>query len=334
MPLIGEGNYGCVFRPHVKCSNAKKKHPNAVGKVFIDETEFDNELRITEVVKAMDPDGRFTLPLLNSCRVGTFYKKDKAEKCGLLTKKSIDVNVPQLIYKDGGKSLKDMLKTKGSVAKFAQIVVGFKEVLYGMKKLIQSGYVHQDIKPHNLMFKNDKVYLIDFGIMTPMNKVYVNDNKYVLGYDYPYYPPEYKLYVYNRSVNTFYTKVMRNFNFNFEISGKHTDMIQAIESLGIDTKKELLDLFANKKGSRQVNKIDIYSLGFVLLEVYVWSGLHQKTFKNNTLTKRLKTSYESFIRGMIHLNVHERFDIDQALAEYMTVYEIAKCIVDKKCSKD
>jgi serine/threonine protein kinase len=326
MPLIGDGNYGCVFRPHVKCKDKSKKHANAVSKVFVDVSDYDSELSIARKVESeIDPSHDFTLPLLNSCRV-SLTTTDKPESCGLIKGDYHTKDFQQLIYKYGGKSLKDILKTKGTIKKLVRILAGFKPVLQGIERIGKAGYVHQDIKPHNLLNKGSKIFLIDFGIMSRMDNIFAPHNKHVLGYDYPYYPPEYKLYVHSRSLNTFFIKVMQNYHFNFEINGKNVDMLAEMSRIGIDYRKELTEVFGLKKGCFLPNKIDTFSIGFVILELFIWSGLSNKIMKNNTATKRLRTELEVFLRGVLCFNSIQRFTISQALEQFDKVLVEVRCI--------
>lgn len=321
MPLIGEGNYGCVFRPYVKCG--KEKFPKAVGKVFVDATENNYEHEIYDkVVKEIDPNFTFTLPLYKACDVITFRKSNAADACSLIDKSKLQ-RYPQLIYKDGGHSLKDVMKQKGTITKFKRIMTKLRPILVGIDAIIQHGYVHQDIKPHNIMFDGDRLYLIDFGITKPKEQVFRMDNMHVLKYDYPYYPPEYKVYALrNMSINHFVSKVYANFDFTFNIGGEHvSNVLEIIKSvIGIETRNELQKSFSKiRRGPKAVfrtDKIDLYSLGIVILELFIWSGLHTRQYKRKNKNTTFKDQTIELIRGLTHFDVEARFTCQQAIESY------------------
>ena len=303
MPLIGEGSYGCVFDPPMPCIESRKtRRKNTVGKVFISEEEFESERKITKIVKDVDPNSKFTIPLYNSCRVKDLDKDETYKKCELFRHFHGDIKaLYQLVYKNGGINIKDLMRrTKGTIPRFKKIMRSMCNVVHGIKSLIDAGYVHQDIKPANILWqaKSNQILLIDFGIMIKANEVYKDKNKFVLRYDYPYFPPEYKRYDTINNYNIFYNKVMANYNNSIHL--------EVIRNLGIPIKQQLQDAFVlSETKYQQPNKIDIFSLGIVFLELYLWA----KVYKN----KKLSQAFKPLLLGMICFNVEERFNIDQVI---------------------
>lgn len=314
MPLIGQGNYGCVFKPYISCDKKQKNIKDAIGKVFDDKLEFQSEKSIQDRIKKLDPNNTFTLPLYASCEVKHLKKKDNINDCHLIKDLDDNKEYSQLIYKYGGKSLKDITKTKGSLKKFMAIFMKFRPILIGLKKMQTVNLIHQDIKPPNILYDTHKLYLIDFGILTESLKVYTINNKHVLNYDYPYYPPEYKLYIHRGSFDAYYLKILKNFNFDFYIAKKHVNLLEIIKTnIGIDIINDLNMAFKKRKQTFDTSKIDLYSLGIVILELYIWSGLYNKTYKNDNFTKKIQTNLAEFLKGLIRFNSIERFDIDTSI---------------------
>lgn len=314
MPLIGEGSYGCIFKPIVTCKHEKKLPRDTIGKVFIDYSEFDIEKTIQEKIKVIDPKNEFTLPLYDVCDIKKFSQHDNVEKCTLISNNNDKINeYPQLIYKYGGIDLKNIIKNDlGNVKKFMDLFVKFRPIFVGIKKMINANYIHQDIKPPNILYnkKTKKIYLIDFGILTYSQDIYKHNNSYVLKYDYPYYPPEYKLFVNNKdSFIKYYNKVLKNFHFDFVIGNKHIDLLRIIyEDIGVDVVDDLKKVYDNPKNIFNPSKIDLYSLGIVILELFIWSGLYNKK-KTNTINKELQSKMKVFLKGLIRFNSLERYDI-------------------------
>lgn len=321
-PLIGMGAYGCVFKPYVKCSSKIKKINNGIGKIFMDNSEFYNEKLIYEKIQLLDPNNEFTLPLYTSCSVQDFTKKDQIEKCTLL-ESSENKQYNQLIYKFGGKDIKSIIQFKGNFNKFMNIFIKLRPIFLGIQKLHQNNLVHQDIKPANILFDNDKLYLIDFGIVIKTDKIYKKENTYVLKYNYPYYPPEYKLYINKGSFNSFYIKILNNFNFDFYIGTKYINLLSVIKNnIGINIKEELINIFNYRKDIFQTSKIDLYSLGIIILELYIWSNLYNKHFKRNTKIKQIQTKINELIKGMIRFDSRLRDDIPTSIIIYDDIIKI------------
>lgn len=322
MPLIGEGNYGCVFSPPLEC-NSKRKYKGAVGKVFSSFPEYESESKISNIIANLDPNNEFSLPLLDGCKVNSFKNSDGVDKCVLLSNDTIKHNhtsYSQLIYKNGGRSLKQLLSIKGSVPKLKKIMKAMRPIFVGVKKLSDVGYVHQDIKPHNILYDNNRLYLIDYGILSHAKNIYHKKNRYILSYDYPYYPPEYKLYTGKGDLNELYIRVSRNFNFGFEIAGRNVDLLEVIKSLGIDMKEGLTNILSKKTSCFVPGKVDIYSLGIVILELFIWSGLHIKTYKRNSPNKQFQERMISLLRGMIEFDVSKRYNIDEAITAFDNLF--------------
>ena len=325
-PFIGEGTYGCVFKPPITCRNTQKKSNNStVGKVFKSDKEFKKEVNINNIVANIDPKRKFTLPLVGTCVTRNFEYTDQVSHCKLIDNPYGQTGFSQILYKDGGENLKMYMNmVKGSPHNFVSILKLFKPIFIGLKDIIAAGYVHQDIKPQNMLYKNNKIYMIDFGLINKTSKIYQEDQRYILKYDYPYYPPEYKLWVYNKSFSTFYNKVLNNYQYILSVNHKNYKLLNVIESLGIDIKQELRDVFKTYNKSMQPAKIDIFSLGMVLLEFYLWSGIYDKTYVKNTKAYNINKKIREFLRDMIRFDVNKRMSINTLLIRYRKIISMFK----------
>lgn len=194
MPFIAAGSYGCVFRPALRCrdddDNSKKPSTRTVGKVFLSREQFDIERRRLETIRALDPRGTFTLLYVRTCDVGPPYRAtDGAEHCPHLKSS----RVPQIIMHNGGRGLDRYITPRPiSLMLFRRFFRLMIPILEGVERLALAGWVHQDIKPENLLYNQERLFLIDFGIMTPAVDVYSETNA-LLGVQYLYFPPEYLL---------------------------------------------------------------------------------------------------------------------------------------------
>jgi serine/threonine protein kinase len=326
-PFVGEGTYGCVFKPPVSCKNNQNKtNTTTVGKVFKSEKEFKKEVDINNIVLRIDPKHKFTLPLVDTCKINNFTYKDQVNHCRLIDNPYNSIGFSQIIYKDGGENLKMVMNTvKGTPHGFINMLKLMKPVFLGLKQMIAHGYVHQDIKPQNMLYKNNRVYLIDFGLINTSSRIYVEDQRYILKYDYPYYPPEYKLWVYSNSFTTFYNRVLNNYQFITVVNNKKYNLLNVIQSMGIDIKKELKDAYSlSANRYMQPFKVDIFSLGIVLLELYVWSGIFDKTYVKNSKANEVNNKIRNFICDMIRFDVSKRMDINTLLIKYKKLISLFK----------
>lgn len=159
------------------------------------------------------------------------------------------------------------------------ILKQFKYVCMGISMLSKKRYVHQDIKVENLVYNGKRLFLIDFGLMT--RDPYAD--RYMLKQDYIVFPPEYKHYVYGKKCSSY---VFKNFT-NMNILG-------TIKSIYPEYKTDLENI-----RSYPHDKIDVYSLGIVLVILYKWSGVNNK-------------QVEQLIRGMICFDPAKRWSAEAA----------------------
>lgn len=310
MPFVASGSYGCVFYPHLKCKG-KKHYGDGVGKIFYVNEDFESEKDIEKRIQKIDAQNKFTLPLYDTCETDKNYRpSDQIKKCTNMDMAGKSYN--QLIYKYGGKSLIEVLtEKKGTSAMFKKVFVSLVNVLEGIQRVNEMGYVHQDIKPDNIMMgtslksksEDKKAYIIDFGILDVKESIYTNDNIAILKYDYPYFPPEYKIFamVNNSTFNKFYDSYMSNFNFGFMFNDRRQFIGNYLNDFGLDIKSVLKDLY--KSPAYDVNKIDVYSFGIILLMVYLWAPP----------PKKHQTDVKTYIASLIHPDPRQRSTPEKAL---------------------
>jgi serine/threonine protein kinase len=180
---IGEGTYGCIYKPSLECSEKAYNildYDNLVGKYGALDSNKD-ELKSTELIEKIDPKNEFHLPTPILCKPKTtgidFQSCDVKVKPG---------ETSLLVMHDGGYDLshfcKDFLmewKKKNKVSIFWK---EFAKLFYGLIVFKKKGIVHYDLKPQNILFnpiKNKMVY-IDFGLMTTRNKIILDGR---MGYE-------------------------------------------------------------------------------------------------------------------------------------------------------
>jgi serine/threonine protein kinase len=323
MPFVASGSYGCIYNPPLKCSSTSRdidipKKTRVVSKIFSNNNEFEIEKNIQEIISKIDPDHKFTLPYYGNCNVTNLKKTAEISSCEHIDLKK-QKSYKQLLYQYGGKDFADLLSNRpGSILLFKKILKSFQPVVNGLQSISKNKYIHLDIKPDNILYYRGKVLLIDFGIMT--KKKHIFDFTNVLDHDYPFYPPEFKMYIHR---NTSYSKFLQRFGSNFEyrysINSKRVSTYDTITDLikydTDDQKADLIALYNSKDIRSYTDKIDVYSLGIVLALLYVWSNYdkHEKLASKNN---NFKLKVCEIIRGMIRFDPEKRYSVSKLINEY------------------
>jgi serine/threonine protein kinase len=302
---------------------------NTVGKVFPDDRDFEEEkAKHIMIEKHVDPNHEFSVPIYETCRVKEFQPSNTAFKCGVLSsaaRRTPRQPLSQIIYQYAGKDLQRIITTKrGSERQFKIMLKKMRPILIGLQKIHDYGYVHQDIKCGNLLWDHraKKMVMIDFGILTPINNIYNESNQYVLSYDYPYYPPEFKLFVFNKTYLQFYVKFLRNFKFHIEIAKESVDYLQILAShFKVDISGSLNDAFKHK--CFDPSKVDLYSFGMVCLALYIWAGLHK-------VQEPTHPKVAALITGLLHFDSEKRLSFEEAIAAFDACFTYRMKGDDKK----
>jgi len=176
--LVGEGSFGCVFAPPIKCTGPAKalrkgapehspgvKGANGaaglVSKVFFDKTDYSNELRTSREVAKIDPSG--DLMLIPNSRCDTTREAVLKHPAGYLCEKhseypevSLTQTLHQFIMPNGGVRLDhyiaDAAAAEGAGALTPkQLLAVMMPVLEGIAALVINRRCHQDIKTSNIL---------------------------------------------------------------------------------------------------------------------------------------------------------------------------------------
>ena len=312
--FIASGSYGCAFKKPVKCKNEANTVNNGVGKVFGRPEFADSEKVIMSKIKKIDPKFTWTLPLLHSCTVDKFKQSDDPDLCDHVVK---DIrSYPQLIFKDGGVDLQAIIRKTHQLTQdrkrklFLSIFQSMVPVLHGLANLSDSNLIHLDLKPSNLLFDGKKLVVIDFGLLTNSTELYNKSKLSLLSYDYPYYPPEFKLYALNNpSYDMFRTSFQLNLKYHQQTEQEqqhmHNQLLRFHQIINSKNRR-LKSKELGEELETLIGKVDIYSLG-----VSLWYMYHMLCPSDNIYTFMCKT----LIDKMINVNPYERICCQEALKE-------------------
>lgn len=306
MPFLGNGSYGCIYKPPLRCvgnssSNNNNKNKTRIGKIFEKYSEYEIEKSLQDKFR------KYLLSYEKYCDVPIKKIKD----CPLVNNDS-DGTKPQLIMPYGGDSLEKIISKRVlSLKECKYILLGFERVMKNVEDLYKQGYIHQDIKPDNILYdkKQKLLHLIDPGIMIKKNRIYHKDNV-LLCAKYFYFPPEYKLYDSEISLIKYIDTSVEIISQNIMVNNKlllFTDELK--KRLNMNYERELRNGFKafkkNKRYGKYISKINSYQLGIVLF--YICLGC-PRVIKHQGQIDLLK--------NMIHPNPEKRITLSKAIKEY------------------
>ena len=186
--LIGEGVYGCVFRPHLYCngkeSTGKKDH---VSKLIIAKKwKIQREFYISKLIRKIPKYEKFFAPLLEICPVNlkNIYTQGK-EDCKLLNKKQ-DSDKVSFIAKMKYINMiefNDYISNTNNLNNFINFVSVFPNILNSIQMLIKKKIVHYDLHGGNIIINKDVNFpvIIDFGLSFTIKKFTVRDLNSIFG---------------------------------------------------------------------------------------------------------------------------------------------------------
>ena len=210
---IAMGCYGVVTKPPLKLIIPTEDEDlnitkSGVGKVFIFEEnnkhiiEYNKELDILKIIRSIDPKSTFTVSLKGAFS-GTLdinsledkFRDSLIKDLKIAAYQSVNDNIPiteiifyQIILEDAGVPVNEV-KEEITYICFLKAI---KALVEGIIILGENGRIHHDIKPSNVLFKNNKLSLIDFGLCITTDKAYkLSDVLSLHNACYIYYPPEY-----------------------------------------------------------------------------------------------------------------------------------------------
>jgi len=195
--VIGEGGYGCVHYPPLKCKD-KSKDPvnkNMVSKLLTSDNA-ENELDEASMMSSIDREQYFHISPSSSCLPSSIQTNlDAINKCTKFDTDEID-DYKLLMQENGGINLVEFEneyahKTpwNGSRITLEKFWLSMSRIMYGLTELNGNNQVHHDLKSQNIVYNEHtgQAKMIDFGLLMEDKDVEVRDLHWS-------YPPEVELY--------------------------------------------------------------------------------------------------------------------------------------------
>lgn len=336
--VLGEGGFGCVIQPSLPCdkkSSSKamtfssnetkykdkakatrsKRADNTVSKLFANKRDFMEEVVASRKVASIDPAGELMLLPTKGCKVSkNALKKNVAVRSCENIDRHVQ-NVYQLHMPYGGtrfdQYVKMMMMTKPMTP--TELLRLMTPLFKALVLLEKRKMCHMDIKHGNVLIRpsDNHPIIIDYSLITPYKHIYSMDNIRTLRHAYFPYPPEFQIFYadaiqeqdaqerviknlksWGQSRYRLYCKYISQKELGTTVS----KVARSLGSLLSEKKKAWLDEYCNR--------IDIYSVGIMIVEVseYLDYSLKDVSF-----------SFKRFIKRLIHPDVTKRITPQQAL---------------------
>ena len=285
--LVGQGSYGCVFRPPIPCVDSPNTNMDQkVSKVLTTDNankEFDEYNQIARA----DPNNEYYLGKPQKCSMSEADYKAFVENsgCRVLKPNTTYSDYRLLQYLDGGSDLDDFARVH--LTKFLStwpqrqsdyFWLNAHKLFLGLKQFATNNVIHDDLKPQNIVFKFDLAKdtmdfnFIDFGLARVLSSLRINVmTRYM---DRPFH--------WSRPMEQGFTSNKLHLD-DFSMSVSDDEIIAHYT-------KEFTDILLQKK---EINRYGIRPDSFMLLHDYVNDRLNPNT------TVIVEQRIKSCIQGMM-----------------------------------
>lgn len=211
--LIGQGSYGCIFYPGIRCGRKQPKDPKQiVTKIQEVRRSTLEEMEIGRMIQTIPKYQLFFAPVIENCAINlSTISGNTIDKCELdlknkarqfmsnkiayvgkysigkyLNKKIVEMSKRQITVKKGTNAVTKQLE---QMKKFLiKIITSHIYLLESILLLQEKKIIHFDLKENNVMYdeKNDIPIIIDFGLSINMESLKTPAN-YKRIFDYSNY---------------------------------------------------------------------------------------------------------------------------------------------------
>ena len=194
--FLAQGSFGCVYGDPPLICGKKRLSNNFVVKTM-SQKEANAELAEAKIIKKIDPKSEFTIYPMRKCEITQIDRENdnclqdceildvarRARGCKIKKKQPVH----GLVMKYGGSdldinSINDLYKPIFSVHTNDLLKPMF-NVLKGINKINET-HAHLDVKGLNMLYNSkggvNNIYLIDFGMLSPIGDLFTNNNSKVM----------------------------------------------------------------------------------------------------------------------------------------------------------
>jgi serine/threonine protein kinase len=346
--VIGQGSYGCVHKPQMKCKQKSRKK-GSVSKLLV-RGEANNEMNEFEYISSADKKHKMYLGKPTMCDIDEIYTNITAmNACNSSNSNKYDsTQLSQyalLVMKDGGKDLAQFADdvydnwkvTPANVKKIELFWLETSRLFYGLKVFQEHGLMHHDLKPQNIVYNasTNRLNYIDFGFMTRKAEIVemAKDSSYWSSRAHWSFPWEnqflnrtkYTQIVNKNSKNhtTFYKKLAKDAWSDFAVFFREILPVGEIANksdMAIQMVYSYITMIADRDHSgyndfltKSLDTTDSYGVGIALLCVLNRTG----KFISLELFGKLATLFTN----MVHPKLFLRYDVDSLMLQFETIMQ-------------
>jgi serine/threonine protein kinase len=181
MIKIGEGGFGCVHRPSLKCKDKPKmNYKNKTSKILL-KSEALKELNEYKELQKIDKSGEFYLGVPEKCAPdGSLASNNDAFKMCEMSNIYLMNETDLFIMQDGGQNMSQYIfemrhwdLSKPNLKKCELFLLETLRLFRGVLTFNENGLVHFDLKPQNIVYNEEtnRLNFIDFGLMRKKEKL-------------------------------------------------------------------------------------------------------------------------------------------------------------------
>lgn len=173
---VGQGTYGCGFAPALRCKGETVRKPGLFTKLMLNDPAIDEYYKV-DMIKPIDPTMKYILYPIKLCDVnvsliGPGNPEDDVQSCDLADFPKDLSKAKAIQYIDGGA---DLEKFEVKAYKVLPVFFSLQNLIVGIFKIHKAGLSHNDIKPGNVVLKENEgktftARYIDIGFVHRMNK--------------------------------------------------------------------------------------------------------------------------------------------------------------------
>jgi len=342
--VAGEGSYGCVHKPSLKCAASPDiNYTNKLSKLLLSKyanTELDEYLAISKA----DPTNLFYLGIPTKCipekTKENYMAANKCKRIGEIATnhgtQTIRDNYSLLIMEDGGVNLEDFAMdmsrkpvNQSSINIMEKFWIECHRLFLGLHVFLKNDITHHDLKHQNIVYNVDtnRVAFIDFGLMRPLSKTYnyaVNQDGFAVHWSYPvetqfYMKDRYKSSDYRESRVNLLNKGIENIYDSFFLKCilpprgmdivKKKDIVFLLYHSMLNTIKNTETIDRKEFIKKSLETFDLYGMCMGLLYVL------NKTFRHMKGSLIDCTKLYFFLINCVRPD-ESRYTVDQALYIY------------------
>lgn len=187
MNLLGQGSYGCVYKPGIMC-DGKKTSQKYITKVQEEEHSTYNEINIGKKVMKIPNYGRYFSPIIETCPLNVSHIDDKEMSKCLIYDKRTKFTTNKMKYVGENTLYSGLKKLANTYPKlFIRLIINSSMDVYKQFQMLNDNkIIHMDVKQDNIVLKDttNKPIIIDFGLSFDVSEFKASEVFFVYGYDY------------------------------------------------------------------------------------------------------------------------------------------------------